>query len=54
MGVEKMLISKMLVKGTNRILHSCDEHLALGSTGIIPDGRQLVARARLEGAHVQR
>jgi hypothetical protein len=31
MGVEKMLVSKMLVEGTNRMLHSCDEHLALVS-----------------------
>jgi len=48
MGVEKILISKMLVEGTNKRLHACDEHIGIGIAGIGADGRQLVSRARAE------
>jgi len=48
MGVEKLLISKMLVEGTNKRLHACDEHVGVGIAGICADGRQLVNRARSE------
>jgi 20S proteasome subunit alpha 7 len=48
MGVEKLLISKMLVEGTNRRLHACDEHVGIAVAGINADGRQLVNRGRSE------
>merc|ERR1719162_206055 len=48
MGVEKILISRMLVEGTNRRLHAVDEHVGIGVAGIAADGRQLVNKGRAE------
>ena len=48
LGVEKMLISKMLVKGTNRRIHTVEPHIGLSIAGLVPDGRVLVNRARDE------
>jgi 20S proteasome subunit alpha 7 len=48
MGVEKLLISKMLVEGTGRRLHSIDTHVGIGTAGLQADGRGMIARARSE------
>lgn len=45
-AVEKLLVSKMLVKGTNRHLHSVDRHAGLAHAGLVADGRQLVNEAQ--------
>lgn len=50
MGVEKLLLSKMLVKGTNKRIHTIDRHLGMAIAGLVADGRQLVNRAREEAA----
>ena len=48
LGVEKMLISKMLVAGTNRRIHTVEPHVGMSIAGLVPDGRVLVNRAREE------
>lgn len=48
MGVEKTIISKMLVAGSNRRLYSVDEHTGMGTAGLSADARKLVNYARAE------
>ncbi|RLN95929.1 hypothetical protein BBJ28_00014038 [Nothophytophthora sp. Chile5] len=48
MGVEKTLLSKMLVPGTHRRIYGIDRHVGLSMAGLVADGRQLVNRAREE------
>ena len=48
MGVEKLLLSRMLIPGTNRRIHTVDRHLGMAVAGLSADGRQLVNRAREE------
>eukprot|EP00850_Spirogloea_muscicola_P017234 SM000146S00954 [mRNA] locus=s146:121896:124517:+ [translate_table: standard] len=48
MGVEKLVISKMLVEGSNRRIHAADRHVGLALAGLVADGRQIVNRARAE------
>ncbi|KAF0762096.1 hypothetical protein AaE_003352 [Aphanomyces astaci] len=50
MGVEKVLLSKLLVPGTHRRIHAIDRHIGLAISGLVADGRQLVNRAREEAA----
>lgn len=50
MCVEKPLKSKMLVAGSNRRIFGIDQHVGVAITGLPPDGRQVVNRAR-EEAH---
>mmetsp|Transcript_51339 Transcript_51339/g.142081 ORF Transcript_51339/g.142081 Transcript_51339/m.142081 type:complete len:260 (-) Transcript_51339:145-924(-) len=45
LGVEKILISKMLVAGSNRRIHTIDRHLGVALSGLAADGRQLALRA---------
>lgn len=47
-AVEKMVKSKMLVKGSNRRIYSCASHVGMALAGLEADGRQLVNRARSE------
>jgi 20S proteasome subunit alpha 7 len=47
-GVEKVIISKMLVKGTSKRLHTVDLTTGIADCGLVADGRQLVNRARSE------
>jgi len=48
LGVEKIIVSKMLVEGSNkRILH-VDKHVGVASAGMLADSRQIVNRARSE------
>eukprot|EP01035_Chromulina_nebulosa_P020283 gene20283-26330_t len=48
LAVEKPLISKMLVAGSNRRIFGVDSHAGIAITGYTADGRQLVHRAREE------
>ncbi len=48
LGVEKILLSRMLVAGTNKRIHSIDRHVGMAMSGLTADGRQLVNRAREE------
>jgi 20S proteasome subunit alpha 7 len=48
MGVEKLILSKMLVKGSNRRIQNVDLHSGLAMAGLQADGRQLVNKARSE------
>ncbi|CAM9975454.1 unnamed protein product [Phaeothamnion confervicola] len=47
-AVEKLLLSKMLVPGSNRRVHGVDAHAGFATTGNIADARQIVQRARDE------
>jgi len=45
-GVEKLIISKMLVENSNRRIHFIANHAGLALSGLIADARQIVNRAR--------
>lgn len=47
-GVEKLVPSKMLCHGSNRRIHSADNHVGIGIAGFLADARQLVIRAKAE------
>eukprot|EP00747_Dinoflagellata_sp_TGD_P162456 gnl/TRDRNA2_/TRDRNA2_180093_c0_seq1.p1 gnl/TRDRNA2_/TRDRNA2_180093_c0~~gnl/TRDRNA2_/TRDRNA2_180093_c0_seq1.p1 ORF type:complete len:257 (+),score=57.90 gnl/TRDRNA2_/TRDRNA2_180093_c0_seq1:47-817(+) len=47
-GVEKFLVSKMLVPGTNKRLYPIHRHAGGACAGLVADGRQIVSRARQE------
>jgi len=47
-GVEKIILNKMLVAGTNRRVSSVDKHAGIATAGLVADARQLVARGRSE------
>jgi len=48
MGVEKSIVSKMLVEGSNRRLYTVDKSSGLGTCGLSADARKLVNFARDE------
>jgi len=48
LGVEKLIISKMLEPGSNKRIFSVDRHCGLTFAGLAADARQLVNRARSE------
>lgn len=48
MAVEKPMMSKMLVAGSNRRSYGVDAHAGMVITGYLADGRQIVNRARDE------
>jgi 20S proteasome subunit alpha 7 len=54
MGVEKTLLSKMLVPGTHRRIYAIDRHVGLSMAGLVADGRQLVNRAREEALNYRK
>jgi 20S proteasome subunit alpha 7 len=45
LGVEKAIVSKMLVEGSNRRTFALDKHAGVAVAGIAPDGRMIVNRA---------
>ena len=47
-GVEKLIVSKMLEKGSNRRIESIDRHVGMTFAGLSADARQLVSRGRSE------
>mmetsp|Transcript_41657 Transcript_41657/g.102634 ORF Transcript_41657/g.102634 Transcript_41657/m.102634 type:complete len:250 (-) Transcript_41657:166-915(-) len=48
LGVEKLLPFKMLVPGSNRRIAAVDRHAGMAGTGLAPDVRQIINRARSE------
>jgi len=48
LGVEKTITSKMLVRSSNRRIHTVDLHAGLALSGLAADARQIVNRARYE------
>jgi len=48
LATEKLVHSKLLVKGSNRRIASADLHIGIGSSGLTADGRHIVKRAREE------
>jgi len=48
MGVEKTIFSKLLRKGSNRMLHTLDKGSGMAISGMAADARQLVNKAREE------
>jgi len=48
LGVEKLIISKMLESGSNRRISTVDKHVGLAFAGLSADSRPLINRARLE------
>lgn len=48
LGVERLLHSKLLVKGSNRRIQSVDEHIGFATAGLLADGKHLASRMRDE------
>jgi len=48
MGVEKSIVSKMLVEGSNRRIYTVDTHAGISLAGLAADAKQIVNRARSE------
>merc|ERR1712129_25056 len=48
MGVEKFMLSKMLVPGTIKRIFPVSRNAGMAVAGMLPDSRQIVARARSE------
>ncbi|GAX73520.1 hypothetical protein CEUSTIGMA_g972.t1 [Chlamydomonas eustigma] len=51
LAVEKLIISKLLVEGSNRRIYNVDRHAGLATSGLAPDGRMVVSRACEEAAN---
>lgn len=51
LGVQKEILSKMLVPGSGRRIATVDRHAGLALTGLPPDGRQIAARAKAEASN---
>eukprot|EP00761_Pharyngomonas_kirbyi_P012068 gb/GECH01012095.1/.p1 GENE.gb/GECH01012095.1/~~gb/GECH01012095.1/.p1 ORF type:complete len:262 (+),score=80.79 gb/GECH01012095.1/:1-786(+) len=47
-GVDKVVLSKMLEKGSGKRLFTVDSHIGMACSGLVADARQLVNRARAE------
>lgn len=48
LGVEKLILNKMLEKTSNRRVFNVDLHAGMAVAGLLPDARQIVNRARAE------
>jgi len=48
LGVEKLIISKMLEPGSNRRIATIDKHVGMAYVGLAADSRPLINRARSE------
>ncbi len=48
LGVEKLILSKMLVPGSGKRVAAVADHIGAATAGLQPDARQLVVRARDE------
>ncbi|KAL7753992.1 putative proteasome subunit alpha type-7 [Sorochytrium milnesiophthora] len=51
LAIEKLVQSKLLVKGSNRKIQTVDMHIGIASSGLHADGRHLVGRAREEAVN---
>lgn len=47
-GVEKLVISKMMSKSSNKRLFSIGSHIGITCAGLLPDAQQLVKKASKE------
>jgi len=54
LAVEKLVTSKLLKPGANKRIATIDRHMGVVSSGLIPDGRHFVSRARDEAANWRR
>eukprot|EP00388_Colpodella_angusta_P006035 GDKJ01018192.1.p1 GENE.GDKJ01018192.1~~GDKJ01018192.1.p1 ORF type:complete len:248 (+),score=65.35 GDKJ01018192.1:13-756(+) len=54
LAVEKLMLSKMLIPGTDRRIFSVDKHITMAIAGMVSDARQLVGRAREEATQYKR
>jgi len=52
-ATEKLLASKMLEKGTSQRAHAVDYQAGILIAGVLPDGRNIVNRAREEAAQIR-
>lgn len=50
MGTEKIVLSKMMVAGTDKRLYSINLNCGGVVNGLTPDGRSIIQRAREEGS----
>ncbi|RQM07251.1 hypothetical protein DH86_00000971 [Scytalidium sp. 3C] len=48
LAVEKIISSKLLKPGANKRIATIDRHMGVVSSGLVPDGRHFVSRARDE------
>jgi len=48
LACEKIVTSKLLVPGSNKRIAHVDRHVGIASSGLVPDGRHFVNRAREE------
>lgn len=48
LGVERLLHSKLLVKGANKRIQSLDSHVGIATAGLLADGKHLAQRGREE------
>lgn len=54
LAVEKLIISKLLVEGSNRRIYNVDRHAGVATSGLAPDGRMIVSRAADEASNYKR
>jgi len=54
LAVEKLVTSKLLVESSNKRVLTVDRHIGIAFSGLIPDGRAFVNRARDEAAQWRR
>ncbi|KAL4757040.1 proteasome core particle subunit alpha 7 [Aspergillus foveolatus] len=50
LAVEKIITSKLLKPGANKRISTVDRHVGIVSSGLVPDGRHFVSRARDEAS----
>lgn len=53
-AVEKLIASKLLVPGKNLKIQTVDRHIGVVYSGLVPDGRHLVNRAREESQNFKK
>lgn len=54
LAVEKLATSKLLKKGANKRISTIDRNIGIVSSGLLPDGRHFVSRARDEAGEWRR
>lgn len=54
LALEKIVTSKLLKKGANKRIATVDRNIGIVSSGLVPDGRHFVSRARDEAAEWRR
>jgi len=50
LAIEKLITSKLLKPGANKRIATVDRHIGVVSSGLVPDGRHFVSRARDEAS----